>query len=700
MLGATTLFIQRFKLMVGYPEAGEMTSQTQALALTLNRQLETYGYCLSETLLNRLMRLNEENLKTWSLKTLSMIEHEIGIRPNQEPFYPNFPEQVIESSDMELYFNALCHYWSLGEWKPSTKKQSTFPLVDVSALKIIELGEEVDHYQLFKQKCSSVAGINESDQAYVCWFIDTYPHQVSSLLTETLPHRETATFLAAQLMGRDDVELSDFIKNATEVLRLATYLSGGDIHLKKPCRFKSFKRSERRLLMSLLANVKHDITEELWSRRPLWLRFSEKVHPLEFKQYPSIQKKFKALHEGKKPQTFNGKMEKLIQQKNIIGLCHHLVTRPAVFARQLDRVLRLESTLAHTSTNYPSFVLFSFKQIVHDLSVPILLNLWTHFQHRQEEKGFRAFFPKGSLSKCYGVEGDLSPLPNAIVLETVCLLEEALISSFAQHEPLGNVYLDPTLKQYAIPFSQRTSSKSLQTIARYSRLDVSGSSCLRPFIYWKEATGERCDLDLSLMVFDETFKIIETVAYYNLLGRGMTHSGDFVSAKEGAAEYIDINPEIVKQNGGRYGVILVHSYSLTPFCELPDCFVGVMKRDGFSGETFEPKTIAQRFDLATDGEVCVPAIIDFKTEELIWLDMGMTSGYVFNNAANTSSAAHYLLACITTMHRPTLYDLFHFHVLARQGELVEAESEAEQVFGGKTGIQPWDYNEILAEWLS
>ena len=703
MIGKTVLFTQKQKLIVEYPVVVKdptVQAKVEAMVFTLNRHLESYGYCLSKDLIERLATLGVEDLKEWIQVNLSMVKKESGIRLKQEAFYPNFPQQVMEASEMELYLNAVLHYWSNGEWKPEVEKGFTYPLMDLSKLKTIELGEVEDYHQLFIDKCSSVAGINLIDKSYIKWFITQHSDQILALLPDEIPHRETATFLAAELMGYPGVELSQLIKNATEVLRLATYLSGGDLHLQKPCKMKSFKRSERRLMMDLLSKVKHDISEELWARRDCWLRFSEKVHPMEFKKYKKVGDKFRALHEGVKPRTYNSELESLMEKREIIAVCQHLAKRPTLFARQLDRTLRLEYNLTNGMTDYPSFVLFMFKQVSAEVPVSVLLNLWNHFKYRGEEKGFRAFFPKGSLAKCYGVEGDLTPLPESILTAAIEILEEALISIFSQKEGLGAVYLDETLKQYAIPFTQRNTSKSLQTIARYSRLNVYQYSHLRPFIYWQETNGNRCDLDLSLIVFTEEFEALCTVAYYDLSSKGIVHSGDFISAKEGASEYVDIDLEVVEKRGGRYGVVLVNSFSNTPFNQLPDCFVGFMGRDGFSGEAFEPKTVLQKFDLSNDSEVCVPAIIDFKTREVIWVDMAISHVDDLNNAATTESAAHYLLRSLVTTHKPTLYDLFELHLKARQGERVEEETEADVVFGGETGLQAWDYNEILANWLS
>ena len=36
--------------------------------------------------------------------------------------YPNFPQQVADASDAELFINAVIHYISMGSWTPEYEK--------------------------------------------------------------------------------------------------------------------------------------------------------------------------------------------------------------------------------------------------------------------------------------------------------------------------------------------------------------------------------------------------------------------------------------------------------------------------------------------------------------------------------------------------------------------------------------------------
>src|SRR6185369_8092663 len=101
-------------------------------------------------------------------------------------------------------------------------------------------------------------------------------------------------------------------------------------------------------------------------------------------------------------------------------------------------------------------------------------------------------------------------------------------------------YLDERLKNYLVPFSQRSASKALRTLVRGSRIALPTAKVVRFFLWWKNGIA-RTDIDLSAALYDENLNYKDIVSYYNLKNYGGHHSGDIVDAPEGAAEFIDID---------------------------------------------------------------------------------------------------------------------------------------------------------------
>ena len=76
--------------------------------------------------------------------------------------------------------------------------------------------------------------------------------------------------------------------------------------------------------------------------------------------------------------------------------------RPGMFARRLDHLLRLGGGREAVGV-VPS--------VADQVSTPVLLQVFNHFQRRPEGRPLRAFFPKGNVAKVQVQEGALPPLP-------------------------------------------------------------------------------------------------------------------------------------------------------------------------------------------------------------------------------------------------------------------------------------------------
>ena len=107
--------------------------------------------------------------------------------------YPNFPDQVKEASEEELYSNAFFHY--LGDWigkriLPNYEKKQREQLKDQINLKVIGLGNKEDFNSIFTKLISSKTSISEADKKDVEWFVKTYNENIKKLLPDTISLKE------------------------------------------------------------------------------------------------------------------------------------------------------------------------------------------------------------------------------------------------------------------------------------------------------------------------------------------------------------------------------------------------------------------------------------------------------------------------------------------------------------------------------
>ena len=249
---------------------------------------------------------------------------------------------------------------------------------------------------------------------------------------------------------------------------------------------------------------------------------------------------------------------------------------------------------------------------------------------------------------------------------------------------------------------QRNVSRQIKSVARGTKFNIKeNANYIRCFLYWKEPKDEEVDLDLSIVLYDENFKALREIAYYNLKNStyGCYHSGDITSAPNGASEYIDIDLNKIKDNNVKYISVVVNSFSHIHFCELPQCFVGFMEReDCDSGEIYEPCTVVNKSDITNNSKQVLPMVIDVDSNSVIWTDLSISTSAEFNNVNENKNALLVSIKSILNSPRANLYDLIKLHIIAR-GEEVNNKEEADIIFSAEEGITPYDMDVILGEYI-
>ncbi|PCL89227.1 TerD family protein [Paenibacillus lautus] len=687
------------KLMVD--AENESDRLPKAYLATAVKNIEQLGYTFSYPLLNAVRALSKEQFEALYQPLIDDLRVMVGAHVKYEPMYPAFPMQVMEEDDAELYLNAIYHdlTWDL----PAYEHEERPPLQDDINLKTIDLGSKADFYAMIRQLIQAKGSISPTDKGDIEDVIELVdPEELDVILPLEIPFKENAGFVAAALMKHDkgNVErIGRYFKTATDVLRLAVAWSGGDVSLAEATRFRKFKRRERRLLLGLLERC-HPITEDMLRFKDRWIRLGEILHPSEYKhRYKRCEEAFDILRNHKPFTTYNGSVELAFQYGQVWNLIDLLMQRPGEFARRLDQLLR--------STEYTEYVVLAFGEVANQVSTPVLLQVKNHFARRRQPQELRVFFPKGNVAKAFAVPHTLPEIDEAACRDIVQVCEQALIQRFAALPPLGKAYVDKRLKDYHVPFSQRSASKALHTLVRGSRVPMAEGDTIRFFSWWKEGrvNGEptgRVDIDLSAVMYDHDWQYVEHISYTNLRSSHYraVHSGDIVSAPQGACEFIDLHIPTIVQYGGRYIVATLHSYTNQPYCNLPECFVGwMMRKKPGSGEIFEPSTVANKIDVAADTQIAIPVILDLVERTVIWTDLSLTRHpHYYNNVEGNQKGMVLMGKAMTALRKPDLYDLFMLHAKAR-GESVDHAEQAETMFSVEHGVTPFHIEHIMADYV-
>ena len=622
------------------------------------------------------------------------------------PFYPDFPIQVRSASEAALLVNAALHYLGdvvgvriLPDYRPSPRE----PLPgDDGALTELGLATAQDLERIVADLIAQATPFSAQDRADLTALRDFGP--------EAAPRVAVKENLAVLTVTFPDLDFSASYRTVTDVLRLAVAMAGGDVSLAEPCRFPSFSRAQRRRLLGLLDAVgqvqdSRDSAEEMARRCERWKRLARHLRPGDYaRRFPRAAALLHQVASGDAEAGFTSHLEEALARRDVEGALRLLSTRPGVFARRLNHLLRLCPDDAARER-----VVAEFARVAPEVSLPVLVRLWEYFS----SPGADALpWRVVAIKAATGTKTTLIPStrrPGPADAAVVRAVEEAL----RQRRRLGRIAVDQGLYGgYTAPVGLRSASPGMRTAGRGTRLPLPEGETIRFFLHWcdlpeapPEAPGPaepaatadrdtRVDLDLSAFFVSEDFTRTEQIAYYNLRSTAAVHSGDLTSAPDGAAEFIDVTLAEALRQGWRYVVMTVHSFSHHQLSEVPECWAGAMARgaDPQSGAVFEASTVMQRLDLVSPTFNATPFVIDLAERRLIWWDLPVGVGE--HQVANLDRSSNRVLAHLLDLLEGRRMPLAHLLGLLAN-DVVEDPDEAELVFG-EGGILPWQTERILA----
>lgn len=681
--------------------AYEQSKTENALVVSGLKNVQALGFTFSKELLEKAFHFTRDEFTAFYGFLIPALKELVGADVTYNPMYPNFPQQVAEASDIELFVNAIVHYWSFGTLMPEYEKNERLPLIDDNKMAVLSVGNHDDLMTIFTNLVESKTSISEQDKEDIETIVLACPDYIT-YLPDTIPLKENVAFVGKLIIEKVPIKSADsiskYFKTATDVLRLVTALSDGDISLASKTKYRNLRRVERRMIMDLLAGC-GNITEDLFRYQYEWIRVAEILHPFEYKKakYNNVNAAFNTLRNEKKPLMFAGKVQAAITAKDMREAATLLKARPGEFARQLDKLIR--------DADNPNYIVNCFKEVATEISTPVLLQVRQHFIGRMENDNqpVRVFFPKGNLAKAMVIKNELPEINSNVCKNVARICREALIEQYKEKDFLGKVYIDEDFKNYLVPFSQRSASKAVKTIVRGSKLPIKeDATAVRGFIWWTNTNDarndwdeDRVDIDLSATIYDENWQYVDRVSYTQLRSAKYRayHSGDITNGGnvngDGVAEFIDVEIDAVAKNAGRYIAFQVYSFTHQNFSTLPNCRFGWMEREDVnSGEIFEPKTVEMKIDLTADSTVAIPVIFDCVERKFIWCDMNLqnaSSRFYGNNLESNLQGVTATCYGLTHLNKANIYDLVMMNAIAR-GTVVDSRNEADIIFSNDTTI--------------
>ncbi|MER7719748.1 hypothetical protein ABTX99_22880 [Streptomyces flaveolus] len=587
--------------------------------------LASVGFKLSTELLERLSGLSEAAVVHTARRTLGTVSEMVGDHVRHNSYFIDFPANVPDTE--EFWMRCVVKAFGDDTSRENVLTQLAHGVLDLLSLPtygryqhtyeqllaaqdeliasagdrviVLHLGRDLDDEltDLYLALAGSTTPLNEDHLSD----LKTLAHRCAlGPQPESIPVRENrAVVNEARLMAGTDLLLD----TVTDVLRLACALSGGDVTLQEPTRFRTLPRPVRRALLAGLDAViaaNPAKLADVHAYREPFKRLGERLHPHEYPRWPHAADVFAVARGEKKARSFDSRVEELLDEFDVPGAVRLLESAPGKLFRALDLLLRIAPDQEERDE-----VVAAAVRVAPEVSGRVVLSVREHFQNRERGSDQPRVFVN-RRGRGWVAPDVRPPIPAADCDRLIAALDADIRRRLPAPDRL---LLDPDILDVALPLSGRAAAAGLGVLPRGSASVVDGER-LRFFVYWKE-TEERTDYDLSALLLHTDYSTDSWVSYTSLKTLGGVHSGDVTEAPEGASEFIELSLARVRST---FIVPQVNIYAGEGFDEAEESFFGFMLRDGEQkGRPFEPRTVRMKSDLRGAGRVALPLV--FRRED-------------------------------------------------------------------------------------
>ena len=524
------------------------------------------------------------------------------------------------------------------------------------------------------------------DRAEIEVVIDAIGPAAALWLPPKIPIKETMAIAIARLWmvapNRSAMVRATLghLTTATDVLRVACVLMGGNAELAEPMKLRSIGRDMRRAIVEALDRLPSEqVVEDVARRVGLWKRIGERVHPYEWAdRYPNASVAFAVVRETTlasasfgaslrerarsipsiamgptlRVTSWGGPIEDGLRRGDPVSALDRLAQRPGELLRRVD-------TFVRASQRVPSDLRATLAAIEHALprgAPATLLTLASHVARRTAPWPRRVFFPGGRVLRAWTTNDDRAPLDVDAIAAITRAVRGELIARASVRRHVARAVIDRALADLLVPIAGRTAAS--HGWPRGSQVPLPDGDRLRVFVHWAEPAGTRVDLDLAVALYDAEWRHVASRDFTNAVVDVTAAPGP-----AGATELVDLDLAALRAEGARHAVVVVFSFNSIPFDTLAHGFVGLAPTpDG----AFDPR-IAQRFDLHGASPIAIPVAIDLETRRTRFIDVALPGRAALERLGGFRAAVAHLGRDLEAFGagRPTLWDAAAIHAAAR-----------------------------------
>lgn len=728
-----------------------LSDENKLYLCTIIQNFRSLGFVPSKKLTEELQKMTKDELVDFYQENFPIIQKSIDADKDMNPIYKNFPQEVMDMSDFELYSNSILYYaLTIGmgvsndraaEYINRQDEIARFPFTENANPVIIECAKIEDLVKDVKQTIESKTTISPDDKKYVKLFMSELTNifkkdKIATFFDNiTYQNKENQCLTNALIINNPNIDarqaaniLQATTKTATDVLRLATYLSpqikNGEEYrntdLSKPTKYKWFNSKESQVLMSLLNNASN-IDEDMYKYKEQWKHVAKALNTSRnsLQKYSVAQNAIQNVRNNNKPITWHTKIEAAIQEKDFEKIKYQISKRPGEFVRRLEKIASIAQEQGKNQ---------EFLQLAKDLlpkvdSIPVIMQEINNIQKEVYTGTYTKFHNKDGVSSYY-ISDKVTPgqqLSEPFKKAIYNTLYNACIEKFTNKEPLGKIYIDPVAHNCNMQLNSAGDKNSMFIpLESGSRLPkTEGKDCLRFSTWWENGIADgqevRTDIDLHAVFYNKNYENIGSISFYNLKDdffKGY-HSGDCTDAPigKGATEFIDIrniNKDRLLEKGIKYIGLENMVFSGPSFSNMP-CHVAWQEREtskAQEGDIYEAQAVKNIINISSPGRQNLGILYDVEKEEVVIADISLD--LKCRTPEGMTLTGPKLIEAFLEQPRITIADIMQMQVQAGRAELVSEIDKADVIVGinnpeelreGQVFINVSNATELTSEYL-
>lgn len=176
----TKNIVQFRKGFVNLPSAGEDNRQ---LAVSILSELLQFGYVLTPEAIDNIAAAKRADAIAFHNEVVEYIKFLTGAGRNYRPFWPGFPEQVMEQSEVSLWMHQIIYYLSNATYEPNEWTKTKPTAFEQPKYTQITVGDETAFEKIFTSLVSVNQSLTPEDLDIVKFFVNSgsvlrFPDQI------------------------------------------------------------------------------------------------------------------------------------------------------------------------------------------------------------------------------------------------------------------------------------------------------------------------------------------------------------------------------------------------------------------------------------------------------------------------------------------------------------------------------------------